>query len=111
MEARIELLFDSADEDAWAAMQELGEYLNKGKGSVEVYTVDAESGWLGVACTMRTEVQYKAVEKIEFALDVYGGDWTDSTIYFPKSEAERARAHRKQERRRAQRGAPNRGVT
>ena len=44
---------------------------------------------------MPTEAQYLAVGKIDRALRVYGGNRLDSTIGFPKSEADHARAKRK----------------
>ena len=73
--------------------------------SVRVSAVQGRSNWLAVECTMPTEAQYKAVEKIDRALRLYGGNRLDSAIGFPRSEAQQARAEHKAERRRARRRA------
>jgi hypothetical protein len=67
--------------------------------------VEGRPDWLVVEFTMLTEAQYKAVDKIDLALRLYGGNRLDSMIGFPKSEAARQRTKRKTERRRAKRRA------
>jgi hypothetical protein len=76
--------------------------------SVKVSAVEGWAGWLAVEFTMPTGPQYKAVDKIDRALRLYGGNRLDLTIGFPRSEAEQARADRKAERRRAKRRAKTR---
>ncbi len=111
MNVRVEILFDPVDEDAWGAMESLGRGVTNDEHSVRVSELEDAPGWLTVAFTMPTEAHYKAVEKVAHAVDIYAWEGLDSTIYFPKSEAERARARVKAERRRANRRASNGGLT
>jgi len=79
----------------------LGRSVTSDARSVRVFALDERPGWLAVEFAMPTEAQYLAVGRIDRALRVYGGNRLDSTIGFPKSEADRARAKRKAQRRRA----------
>ena len=103
MRVEVHVQFDSPGEDDWADMQSLGRCVTNDAQSVRVSAVEGRSGWLAVEFTMPTEPQYKAVDKIDRAMRIYGGNRLDSAIGFPKSEAEQARAERKAERRRAKR--------
>jgi len=51
--------------------------------SVKVSAVEGRPDWLAVEFTMRTEAQYKAVDKIDRAMRIYGGNRLDSAIGFP----------------------------
>jgi len=105
MNVRVEILFEPPDQDAWDAMRSVGQSLTNDPSSVRVFASDDEPDWLLVEFTMRNEPQYKAVDKVDRAVRHYAWERLDSTIGFPKSEAERARARRKTERRRAKRQA------
>ena len=105
MNVRVEILFEPPDQDAWDAMRLVGRSVTNDPRSVRVFASDDAPDWLLVEFTMPTEAQYKAVEKVDRAVRHYAWERLDSTIGFPKSEAERARARRKTERRRAKRQA------
>ena len=105
MNVRVEILFEPPDQDAWGAMRSVGQSLTNNPSSVRVFASDDDPDWLLVEFTMRTEAQYNAVEKVDRALRLYAWERLDSTISFPKSEAERAGARRKTQRRRAKRQA------
>ena len=108
MKVEVHVQFDLPNEADWADMQSLGRCMTNDPRSVRVWAVEGRPGWLAVEFTMPTEAQYKAVDKIDRALRLYGGNRLDSAIGFPKSEAELARAERKAERRRARRLASRR---
>lgn len=101
MKVCVEVLFDVVDEAAWDTMRSLGRRLTNAKDSVRVFTSEEGLNWLAVEFTMPAEAQYKAVDKVEHAVRLCAWERLDSMISFPKSEAERARARRKTERRRA----------
>lgn len=105
MNVRVHIQFEPPDQDAWDAMRLLAGSVTNDPGSVHVFASDDSPNWLVVEFTMPTEPQYKAVDKVDRAVRWYAGERLDSTISFPKSEAERARARRKTERRRAKRQA------
>jgi hypothetical protein len=105
MRVEVHVQFDSPSEDDWADMQLLGRSVTNDPKSVRVSAVESRLGWLAVEFTMQTEAQIKAVDKIDRALRIYGGNRLDSAIGFPKSEAELVRAERKAERRRQRRKA------
>ena len=107
MKVEVHVQFDSPNDDDWADMQSLGRCVTNDPKSVKVSAVEGRPGWLAVEFTMPTEPQIKAVDKIDSALRLYGGNRLDSAIGFPKSEAEIARAERKAERRRARRRSPD----
>jgi len=107
MKVQLHVQFASPGEDDWADMKSLGRSLTNDARSVRVSAVEGRPNWLVVEFTMPAEAQYKAVGKIDRALRLYGGNRLDSTIGFPKSEAEQARGKRKAERRRARRRASN----
>lgn len=107
MKVRVEVQFDSLGENDWDDMTSLGRSVTNDAQSVRVSAVEGRPGWLAVEFTMPTEPQYKAVDRIDRSLRIYGGNRLDSAIGFPKSEAERARAERKAERRRARRRSAN----
>lgn len=103
MNVMVRILFDKPAEEDWQAMRCLANQLTNDPESVRV-TADPESpGWLMAGFTMPTEAQYKAVERIYRALRFEVENRRDSTISFPYTEAERARAERKAARRRARR--------
>jgi hypothetical protein len=103
MQVEVHVQFASPSEEDWADMEALGRCVTNDARSVRVSAIEGRPGWLVVEFTMPTEPQYKAVDKIDRALRLYGGNRLDSAIGFPKSEAELARAERKAERRRARR--------
>ncbi len=105
MRVEVHVQFDSPNENDWADMQSLGRCVTNDPQSVRVSAIEGRPGWLVVEFIMPTEAQYKAVDKIDSALRIYGGNRLDSAIGFPKSEAELARAERKAERRRQRRKA------
>ncbi|MBN1589095.1 MAG: hypothetical protein JW888_06245 [Pirellulales bacterium] len=105
MKVHVEVQFDSPDKPDWADMQSLGRSVINDPKSVKVSAVEGRPRRLAVEFTMRTEPQIKAVDKIDRAMRIHGGNRLDSGIGFPKSEAELARAERKAERRRANRRA------
>lgn len=105
MNVRVQVLFDPPDEDARAAMRSLGRSVTNDPDSVRVLAADDDPDWLVVECTMPTEAQDKAVDKVDRALRWHVWDRLDSMIGFPKSEAERARTRRKTQRRREKRQA------
>ncbi len=100
MKAEVHVQFRSPSNDDWAEMESLGQSVSDDPQSVRVFAVEGRPGWLAAEFTMPTEAQYKAVDEIDRALRLYGGNRLDSTIGFPKSEAELARAERKAQRRR-----------
>jgi hypothetical protein len=103
MNVCVQVQFDSPGEDDWDAMRSLARSVTTDLHSVRVFALDDAPDCLVVEFTMPTEAQYKAVEKIDRALRLYGGNRLDSAIGFPKSAAEQARAARKSERRREKR--------
>jgi hypothetical protein len=105
MQVEVHVQFASPSEDDWADMESLGQCVTNSARSVRVSAVEGRAGWLVVEFTMPTEAQYNAVEEIDRALRLYGGNRLDSAIGFPRSEAEQARCQRKAERRRARRRA------
>ena len=95
MDVRVELFFDPPDAEAWKEMESLGRYMTNAPGSVRVSVPEeASPGWLSVEFTMRTEAQYKALEKLEYAIETCTYMALDSVIYFPKPPR-RAKAPRK----------------
>ena len=103
MQVEVHVQFASPSEEDWADLEPPGRCGTNDARSVRVSAVEGRAGWLGMEVTMPIEAQYKAVDKIDRALRLYGGNRLDSAIGFPKSEAELARAERKAERRRARR--------
>lgn len=103
MNVRVQVQFDSPGQDAWDAMESLAQSVTNDLRSVRIFAVYGVPDWLAAEFTMPTESQYKAVDKIDRAVRLYASDRLDSTIGFPKSEAEQARARRKAERRRSRR--------
>lgn len=96
--------FESLGEKELESMRRLARSLTKEPASVNV-SPDDKPGWLLAEFTMPTEPQYKAVPKIDHAIDLHlwASNKLDSIIGFPKSEAERAHTRRKAERRRERR--------
>ena len=103
MKVEVHVQFDSPSEDDWADMESLGRSVTNDPKGVKVSAIEGRPDWLAIEFALPTEPQYKAVDKIDLAMRIYGGNRLDSAIGFPKSEAERARAERKAERRRAKR--------
>jgi hypothetical protein len=102
MNVCVRILFNPLTEEDWAAMRSLGGCLTHEPGSVQV-SADAEPNWLIATFTMPTEPQYKAVEKVDRAIRLWVNNRWDSTISFPRTEAERRRADRRAARRKARR--------
>lgn len=109
MDVQVEILFDPPDEEARAAMEMLGRHLTSDPRGVRVFASDEGPNWLAVAFAMPTEAHYTAVEKVERAVRLFAWKRLDTMICFPRFEAERARAQRKTERRRAKRRGSNSG--
>lgn len=105
MNVRVQVLFDPPDENARAAMRSLGRSVTNDPDSVRVLASDDDPDWLVVEFTMPTEAQDKAVDKVDRAVRLHADERLDSTIGFPKSEAESARTRRKTQRRREKRQA------
>lgn len=104
MNVRVRILFNNPTEDDWRDMRSLANGLTNDRDSVRVFE-DEEAGWLVAEFRMPTETQIQAVDKIDRVLRYKVGSREDSTISFPRSPAEEARARRKNERRKAQRKA------
>jgi hypothetical protein len=103
MNVRVRIQFDEPAESDWQAMWSLANSLTNNKDSVRVVADANEEDWLVVEFTMPTQAQGKAVDVIDRALRFADVARIDSTMSFPKTQAERARAQRKNERRKAQR--------
>jgi len=103
MNVRVAIQFDPPDQEAWDCMRLIGQSITKARSSVRVHVADDAADWLVVECTMPTEAQYKALDKVDRAVRHYAWKRLDSSIGFPKSDAERARARRKAQRRREKR--------
>jgi hypothetical protein len=99
MNVRVRILFKSPGKNELSSMQSLARNLTNQPASVRV-SADEEPGWLIAELTMPTEPQYAALPKIECAIRLSVWDRLDVRIGFPMSEAERARADRKAEKRR-----------
>jgi hypothetical protein len=103
MNVKVRIQLNEPTELDSQAMWSLANGLTNQKDSVHV-AVDADQGdWLVAEFTMPSQTQVKAVDAIDRALRVLDVARIDSTISFPKTQAERARAQRKNERRKAQR--------
>jgi hypothetical protein len=103
MNVRVRVHFDQPTEEDRKSMSSLGKSVTNDRKSVRVFDDPAEAGWLVVEFTMETTAQYRALPAIESALRFYADNRMDSTIAFPKSEEEQARADRRAARRRARR--------
>ena len=101
MQVRVQIQYVSPDEDDVASLVSLGRGLTNDPRSVVV--LREASDRLVVEFTMPVEAQYLAVPKIDWAVRHHAGNRLDSTIQFPKSDAERERNRRKAERRRKRR--------
>jgi hypothetical protein len=101
MNVRVRIQFDELTERDWQVMWSLAKSLTNNKDSIRVVADAHEENWLVAEFTMPTQAQDKAVDVIDRALRFADVTRIDSTISFPKTQAERARAHRKNERRKA----------
>jgi hypothetical protein len=108
MKVEIHCLFESPGADDSASMESLAGSLTDDGESVRVFVIDGRRGWLAVEFTMPSQPQYQAVAAIDRKLRFYAGNWMDSTIGCPKSEAEQRCAERKNARCRAKRRRPDR---
>ncbi len=102
MKVIVSILFKALGENEWNAMQRLASSSTNDPASVRVFP-GSTPGWLSVEFTVPTEPQYVSVKKIDCAIRSHAGNRQDSVIGFPKTEAEKARARRKAERRNARR--------
>jgi len=96
------VLFESPTEDDRLEMYAFGKKLTKDSESVRVFA-GAEPGWLVVEFTMKNEPQNKAVDRIDALLRIELENRLDTTIQFPRTQAEIDRARREAEKRRAKR--------
>ena len=97
MQVEIHCLFDSPGADDWASMESIAGGLTNDRKSVRVFAIDGRPGWLAVEFVMPTQPQYQAVRAIDDEVRLYAGNRLDSTIGFPRSEAEQ-QTRRSQER-------------
>jgi hypothetical protein len=100
MQVRMRIQFKSPTEEDWRTMRSLAASLTKQPESVRV-SADSDPERLAAEFTMPTAAQYKALPKIESAIRHFGLIWNDPRFSFLYSEAERARAERSAERRKA----------
>ena len=107
MKVELHCLFESVGADDRANMESLARSLTDNLRSVRVFAIDSRPGGLAVEFTMPTQPQYQAVGAIDANLRFWAGNRIDSTIGFPRSEAEQLRAERKNARRRAKRRKPD----
>ncbi len=107
MKVELHCLFESPGAEDWASMESLAGSLTDDRESVRVFAIDGRSNWLAVEFVMPTQPQYQVVAAIDRKLRFYAGNWMDSTIRFPRSEAEQQRAERKNARCRAKRRRPD----
>jgi hypothetical protein len=103
MNVMVRIQFDELTDPDWQAMWSLANRLTNNKDSVRVVADANEGDWLVAEFTMPTQAQDKAVDVIDRALRFADLARIDSTISLPKTQVERARAQRKNERRKAQR--------
>ena len=103
MKVEIHCLFESPDADDRANMASVARSLTDDLRSVRVFAIDGRPGWLAVEFAMPTQPQYQAVGAIDRELRFCVGNRMDSTIRFPRSEAEQRGAERKNARCRAKR--------
>ena len=103
MNVRVQIQFEPITQSDWSAMRSLAERLTNCPESVRVGADAKGPDCLVAEFTMPTEPQYKAVDTIDGVLRLYVDNCVDSSIQFPRTEAEIARAQRKAESRRAKR--------
>jgi len=104
MNARLHVLFRSITAADWETMRRVANRVTIDRKSVRVYE-DEKPNWLVVDFTMATQPQYAAVDAIDRVLKFDDGNGLDTAIQFPRSEAEEARATRKNEKRKTIRRA------
>ena len=102
MNVCVRIRFESTGPDELASMRSLARDLTNSPDHIRVFA-DETPGWLVAEFTMPTEAQYAALPKIEAAIRFWAWERLDSTIAFPMSAEERARADRKAAQRRARR--------
>lgn len=104
MNVQLRMMFKPITEIDWRAMNEVAKSLTKEPAKIRVFA-DVEPGWLIAEFTMPTEAQYKAVDKVSWAIRVNRARYSDLIIRFPLTAAQRARADRKAAKIRAARKA------
>ena len=102
MNVRLHMLFEPIEETDWETLRTLANRLTIDRKSVRV-SEDEKPNWLVVHFTMATQPQYAAVDTIDEALTFDYGNGLDTVIWFPKTEAEAARAKRKNDKQKAKR--------
>ncbi len=102
MNVRVRVLFKPPTAEDWEAMHAVGRRLTNNPDSIAV-SADDDPNWLVATFTIRTEPQHQAVDKVARAISFYVANRRDSAIGFPYTDAERARADRKNARQRAKR--------
>jgi hypothetical protein len=104
MNVRVRVLFlgPPARED-WNAMRSMADDLTNDRQGIRVFVDPEEADWLVAEFTMPTDAQIRAVDRIDWVMKFYAHNYNDSVIQFPKTDAERARADRKNERNKARR--------
>lgn len=101
MNVRARVLFNQPKEEDWEAMQSLDRMLTNRPESVAV-SADDNPNWLIATFTMHTEPQHQAVDKVFRAIRFCCANYQDCTVGFPYTEAQRARADRKNARQKGQ---------
>ena len=104
MNARLHMLFRPITEDDWVTVRIVANRVTSDTKSVRVSEGD-NPNWLVVDFTMPKQTQNEAADAIDRALEFHGGKGLDTAIQFPRTEAEEARAKRKNEKRKAERRA------
>lgn len=106
MLVQVAVQFETPGTEDEASMRSLALNCTNRPDSVRVFPGE-KPGWLVVEFTMPDSAQYLAVPRIDGAIRFWGWRRQDSTIYFPRSAGEQARAARKVERRRARKQGEN----
>lgn len=102
MNVRLHMLFGPIQEGDWESLRTMANRLTIDRKSVRV-SLGEKPNWLVVDFTMATQPQYAAVDTIDEALTFDYGNGLDTVICFPKTEAEAARAKRKNDKQKAKR--------
>ena len=102
MNVRLHMLFRPIKEPDWETLRTVANRLTIDRKSVRL-SLDEKPNWLVVDFTMAMQPQYAAVDTIDEALTFDCGNGLDTVIWFPKTEAEAARAKRKNDKQKAKR--------
>ena len=97
MNARLHMLFQPITEADFETLRRVANRVTIDPKSVRVSSSE-QTNWLIVDFTMARQLQISAVDAIDRALEFDGGRCSDTIIQFPRSDAEEARAKRKNEK-------------